>query len=150
MNKNVILLAVVVILLGAASCKKEETKVTLRDKLTGKIWKSTGFKVDGSAVTAWCWLNSLTEYTATGNVYNTQGDNLGACGGDSIGTVYKNKYLISADDRYIIMQYAGSSTPCSVDTMEVISINESTLQTKRIANARTVWEEVWEDSYTAQ
>ncbi len=150
MFKRSILFAAVAVVLGVAACKKEETKVTLRDKLTAKIWKSTGFKVDGTVETSWCWLNSLNEYTTSGTWYYTQGDNLGACGGDTIGTVYKSKYVLSADDRYIIRQRPAGDQSMSSDTAEVISITETTLQTKRIANARTIWESVWEDTFTAQ
>jgi hypothetical protein len=139
------LLVVAGLLLSMAACKKEdETKLTLQDKLTGKVWKSTAFSNTGVPYTKWCDLNSLFEYTETGTVYVTQGDNQGACSGAAIGEIYTYKYVTSADDKYLIYV---TPWPGAADTFEIVSISTEVLKTKRYVNGGG---EVWEDTYTAQ
>lgn len=147
MFKQSTLMLVAFVLLGASACKKEETKVTLKDQLVGKVWKSTALKVNGTNQSAWCWLNSLWEFTSAGNFYYTQGDNLGACSGANIGDIFSSPYAISADEKYIIRV---SSSPSEQDTLEVVSINSTELHTKRAVNKDTPSPDTWEDTFTAQ
>lgn len=125
------------------SCKKEDIKISLREKLSAKTWKSTGLKENGISQAKWCWLNSLYDYANSGNLYFTQGDNQGACNSSITGKIYTYKYAISPDEKWIIKNPAIAN---GVDSFEVISISETTLVTKRNIDET----EVWEDTFTAQ
>lgn len=139
------LLMAAALLVSMAACKKDdETKLTLQDKLIGKVWKSTAFSNTGVPSTKWCDLNSLFEYTETGTVYVTKGDNQGACSGPAIGEIYTYKYITSADDKYLIRV---TPWPDAADTFEIVSISSDVLKTNRYVNGGG---EVWEDTYTAQ
>jgi hypothetical protein len=130
-----------------ASCKKETAQPTLKDKLTAKVWKSTSLRSNGVDNVKWCWMNSLYSFTKDGFLYYTQGDNLGACGMDPIGTIDTIPYQISADEKYVILisNYIGSG-----DSFEVVSISDELLKTRRVVNKNTPGESVWEDTFTAQ
>ena len=135
-------------MLSMAACKKEETQVTVKEKLVAHQWKSTGFVNNGITKTTWCWLNSLYEFTNAGNLYFTQGDNMGACFGDPIGTITPIPYKISADEKKIILL----RTPVAYegDTFEIVSITDTQLKTKRAVNQITATPDTWEDTFTAQ
>lgn len=139
------LLVVAGLLLSIAACKKDdETKVTLQDKLTGKVWKSTAHSTDGVPYTSWCNMNSLFEFTPAGTLYITQGDNQGACSGPAIGEINSIKYKLTADEKYIIWV---TTWPSASDTQAVISITDTQLKTKSFVNDSS---DMWEDTYTAQ
>ncbi|MCW5907507.1 MAG: hypothetical protein KIS94_06595 [Chitinophagales bacterium] len=147
MISRFLLVAAAWVVVGATSCKKEQTKVTLKEKLTAKAWKSTSFSANGAPATSWCWLNSVYEFTQAGTAYYTQGDNLGACSGNPTGTISSYPYVVTANEKYIILV---TSFPTSADTFEVISISSELLKTKRIVNKNTPSPDTWEDTFTAQ
>lgn len=129
------------------SCKKEETTISLKDKLIKHTWKSTGLKVNDIDEDKWCWLNNLYNFTADNKVFITTGDNLGACLSTiPIGTIKKYTYSISSDEKWIITNITGNS---EIDSFQVISIDDNTLKTKRIVNKDTPNPSTWEDTFTA-
>jgi hypothetical protein len=147
MKKQSTLLLAAGLLLSIAACKKEETKVTVKEKLTAHQWKSTGFIKNGAVESSWCWLNSLYDFTNAGTLYFTQGDNLGACSGSAIGDIFTISYKVSADEKQIIFL---RTTPGETDTFEIVSLTDTQLKTKRVINKDTPSPDTWEDTFTAQ
>lgn len=147
MKKQTVLLLTAALLLSIAACKKEETKVTVKEKLVARQWKSTGLTSNGVVLSSWCWLSSLYDFTNGGTLYFTQGDNLGACSGDPIGTISTIGYKVSADEKQIILL---STTPGETDTFDIVSLTDTQLKTKRVVNKSTPTPSTWEDTFTAQ
>lgn len=130
------------------SCKKENNSTSVKDILTTHTWKSTALTTDGTVLDKWCWLSSLYNFTIDGKLFYTQGDDLGACSGDPVGTISSLKWKLSSDNNWLITQY-GSSPSSAADSFQIISINETTLKTKRVVNKSTPPGNTWEDTFTA-
>lgn len=146
--KNRITLGIIcTLVLFSSACKKEENNVSVKELLAAKTWKSTALVSDGVPSSAWCWLNSLYDFTPSGNLYITQGDDMGACSGDPIGTITGIPFKISDDENRLILV---RSFPSSADTFEIVSISDQLLKTRRVVNKSTPSPNVWEDTFTAQ
>lgn len=137
------------LIIVSISCKKEETKTkSVVDILTTHTWKSTKLVVNGENNDKWCWLNNLFNYTSNKKVFETQGDNLGACSGTIIGEITQYSYSVSGDEKWIFTQI-GAIPPRGSDTFQIISISDSKLETKRIINKGKPSQSVWEDTFTS-
>lgn len=143
--KKILFLSFVTLMI---SCKKNNTSVSVKDTLIKHTWKSTVLTSNGVTQTKWCWLSSLYNFTSDNKLFYTQGDDLGACSGDPIGTITQLGYSISADEKWLITHY-GSSTPSAADSFQIISINDATLKTERIVNKNSPSQFVWDDTFTA-
>lgn len=144
MNTTKIMIAASLLLTIAACKKEEQTKVTVKDKLTAKKWKSTALVVDGTPSTEWCWINSIYEYTDLGTVYETHGNSMIGCGSSTPDDIRSWPYIITANEKYIIIESGWSS---SADTSAIISITDTELRTIRYVNDSA---DMWEETYTAQ
>jgi hypothetical protein len=143
--KKLILIPIVML---AFSCKKGEESTSVKQTLTNHTWKSTALTTDGTIRDKWCWLNSLYNYTEDGKLFYTQGDNHGACSGSTIGAISTYKWKLSSDNKWIITQ-KGLAPPFESDSFQIVSIDETTLKTKRVVNKDTPPGNTWEETFTA-